>query len=56
MSENPESKPFRRKIYIDGKGNRYIEPEELLRDPDVRERLESARRLAERLGLRRKND
>lgn len=42
-----------RKIYIGAKGYRYIKVDELLKDPVFRSRLDSADRLAERLGLRR---
>ncbi len=41
-----------RRIYVGEKGHRYVKAEELLRDPNVRRRLESADRLANRLGLK----
>lgn len=40
------------RIYVGEKGRRYVKAEELLRDPNVQRRLESADRLAARLGLK----
>ena len=53
LTADDDQELFRRRIYVDEKGHRYVKVEELLRDPVIRERLESAERLAERLGLRR---
>ena len=45
-----------RRIYVGEKGQLYVKPEELLRDPNVQRRLERADHLASRLGLKRKRD
>jgi len=42
----------RRKIYLTENGHRYIKIEELFNDPVVKKRLESADRLAQKLGLK----
>lgn len=44
------------RIYVGEKGQRYVKAEELLRDPNVQRRLESADRLATRLGLKGKRN
>ena len=49
QSAPPE--PPMRKVYIDRLGRRYVKADELSADPIVRERLESATKLAKRLGL-----
>lgn len=45
-----------RRIYVGDKGHRYVKPDELLRDPKVRHRLDRADRLASKLGLKGKSD
>ena len=47
-----EGRLCERRIYVGPKGHRYVKPEELYRDPEVIERLKSAKRLAIRLGLK----
>ncbi len=45
-----------RRIYVGDKGQRFVKAEELLRDPNVRRRLERADHLASKLGLKGKRD
>ena len=47
-----DSKGAVHRIYVGEKGHRYVKAEELLRDPNVQRRLQSADRLANRLGLK----
>ncbi len=47
----PDGQLRERQIYLGPKGHRYVKAEELLRDPTTLKRLESADRLAHRLGL-----
>ena len=42
----------RRKIYIGERGERYVMPNELFDDPEVKERLKAADQLAQHLGLK----
>ena len=52
MTERSSEKGAERRIYVGAKGHRYVNAEELLRDPNVKRRLERADRLASRLGLK----
>ena len=52
MTERSSENGPGRRIYVGTKGHRYVKPEELLKDPNVKRRLESADRLASRLGLK----
>lgn len=52
MTERSDENGPERRIYVGAKGHRYVKPEELLKDPKVKRRLESADRLACRLGLK----
>ena len=52
MAERNREQGSERRIYVGSKGHRYVKPDELLRDPKVKRRLESADRLADRLGLK----
>ena len=45
-----------RRIYVGDKGHRYVKADELLRDPNVKRRLERADHLASKLGLKGKRD
>lgn len=56
MTERSNQKGSERRIYVGAKGHRYVKPEELLRDPNVKRRLERADQLASRLGLKGKPD
>lgn len=42
------------RIYVGAKGQRYVKAEELLKDPNVKRRLERADRLADKIGLKNK--
>ena len=47
-----QEESLERQIYVGPKGHRYVKAEELFKDPNVRKRLRSADRLAERLHLK----
>ena len=52
MTERDSERGSERRIYVGANGHRYVKPEELLRDPNVKRRLERADELACRLGLK----
>ena len=52
MTERSSEKSAERRIYVGAKGHRYVKAEELLRDPNVKRRLERVDKLASGLGLK----
>ena len=54
--QSGEEESLERRIYVGAKGHRYVKAEELFKDPNVRDRLRSADRLAERLNLKGSRD
>ena len=51
-----DEKGSEHRIYVGARGHRYVKAEELLRDPNVKRRLDRADHLATRLGLKGKPD
>jgi len=52
MSDPKQSSLNHRKIYVDGRGQRFVKPQELFQDPDIQEGFKKADALAIRLGLK----
>ena len=52
MTERSSEKSAEPLIYVGAKGHRYVKAKELLRDPNVKRRLERADKLASGLGLK----